>query len=90
MARRRNVNEINLQIDKIEVYPSYTTNEGKFVHDGCIRIFWSASIGFGQYDLYKDEKGKWHGDSECMDDNEDKDFIKKLLSLMFEELNISG
>jgi hypothetical protein len=89
MARRHDVNNINLEIDDIEIFPPYTTRESIFIHDGCMRISWSSTIGFGTYDLYKDQKGKWHGDSECMDNNDDKDFIKKLLELLVEKLIIS-
>lgn len=88
MSRKHNVDEIDLKIENIEVYPSLTYKDSGFVHDGCIRIFWSSSIGFGQYDLWKDSKGNWCGDSECMDSQEDKDFIKKLLSLLAEKLII--
>jgi hypothetical protein len=54
-----------------------------------MRIFWSSSIGFGQYDLWKNQDEKWYGDSECMDSQDDKDFIKKLLALVAENLIIT-
>lgn len=88
MARRNDVNKIELQIDDFEIYPPYTTRNDEFIHDGRIVIFWNSTIGFGQYDLWKDKDGKWHGDSEYMDSNEDKDFIKKLMELFVEKLTV--
>jgi hypothetical protein len=67
--------EKNLQIDDIEIF-------GK-----CIRISWSSSIGFGEYDIVLENNGI-HGYSECMDTNEDKAFIKKLLELFVDKLII--
>lgn len=77
-------NTIGLQINEIEVLPPNPS----FPHYGCIRITWQSSIGFGTYDLWMTEDGKWHGDSETMDNNEDKDFLKKLLQLWVEKITI--
>ena len=75
MARRNNVNEINLTIEDFEVRKDF------------IRISWSSDIGFGEYDLFKDA-GEWCAMSECMDNNEDKEFIEKLIELFVKQLNI--
>lgn len=90
MARKNDVNKINLKISDMEVYPPLTTKEGKFIHNGCMRLFWDADIGFGQYDVWLNENGEWCGDSENLDSQEDKDFAKKLLELVVEKLIITG
>jgi len=75
LARRNNINEINLTIEDFEVCKDF------------IRISWGSAIGFGEYDLFKDD-GEWCAMSECMDDNEDKEFIETLLGLFAKKLNI--
>lgn len=50
-----------------------------------IIISWSGNIGFGEYTLYK-VKDKWFGDSECMDQGEDKDFLRYLLSKVADQI----
>lgn len=66
---------------------------------GCIRLFWEGSSGFGQYDLVietgsdnPDESYKLgiEGDSECMDCNGDKSFIKELLLSLVDSIDIVG
>lgn len=43
-------------------------------------LYWSGNIGFGQYVIYRGTgENEWHADSECMDSNDDKWFIKRLL-----------
>ena len=76
-----NGREVEVEID----YVTALTNV-----DGvqAIIIGWSSNIGFGEYTLYTDSKGKWHGDSECMDKGEDKEFIKLLMEKFVEELVI--
>ena len=74
-------NKINLKID--DFYP--------FVNGQSmgITIEWSSNIGFGQYTIYKlVDSDKWAADSEGMDDNEDKEFIKNLMELFIKELDI--
>lgn len=75
MTRRNDVDEINLTIEDFEVRKDF------------IRISWSSDIGFGAYDLIKGED-EWRAMSECMDNNEDKEFIETLLGLFAKELNI--
>ena len=87
MSRKHDVNEIELSINNIEIYPPYIDGV-KVVHNGCIRISWNSNIGFGQYDLYLNKENQLCGDSEYMDSKEDKDFIGKLLELVKEHLLI--
>lgn len=76
-------NKINLKIDNF--YP--------FVNEQFmgITIEWSSNIGFGQYTIYKPtDSDKWAADSEGMDDNQDKEFIKSLMELFIKELDIEN
>lgn len=81
MERRIEVNNINL--DAYEIKPF--VNE-KFT--GLV-IRWDSDIGFGEYTIYKEVgSNEWHADSEHMDSNEDKDFIKELMKLFIEKLDV--
>ena len=93
MARKHNVNEINLQIENIDFWSPHAYNKGG------MRIYWSSTIGFGTLDIVK-RKG-FDGDdlehteelilaasTEHMDTQEDKAFTSKLLSLLAERLLI--
>ena len=53
--------------------------------NGVIGIEWSGAAGFGRYELILDDNGKLHAHSECMDSNNDKRFIKKLMELLADE-----
>lgn len=59
-------------------------------HKEVIRLSWSGSIGWGQYTLYKDDRGYWHGDSECLDNNQDKTVLKTLLHRFVEMIVVEG
>lgn len=81
MARKHKVDEIHLEIDDLIPF----VNEH---HTGFI-IEWSSDIGFGEYTIYRNiDSGEWIGDSEYMDNNEDKEFIKELMRLFVEKLVI--
>ena len=81
MSRRIEVNNINL--DAYEIKPF--VNE-KFT--GLV-IRWDSDIGFGEYTIYKEVgSDEWYADSEHMDSNEDKDFIKELMRLFIEKINV--
>ena len=81
MARRFAVDGINLEICDIN---AFVNDRGS----GFV-ISWDSDIGFGEYTLYKRAGEEvWHGDSEHMDNNEDKAFIKELLKLFVEKLDI--
>lgn len=81
MSRRLKVNEIHLQIN--DLIP--------FRNERCVgfMIQWCSDIGFGEYTVFKPNgSNEWQADSEHMDSNEDKDFIKELMKLFVEKLNI--
>ena len=78
--RKHPVNTINLEI--IGVHPFYHSNE-----NNGFAIEWDSDIGFGQYIIYKTPDG-FVADSEHMDSNEDKDFIKELMRLFIEDLKV--
>ena len=81
MARRFEVNSINLEV--YDVRPFVNERGSGFV------IEWDSDIGFGEYTIYKrSDSDEWHGDSEHMDNNTDKDFIKELMKLFIDKLNI--
>lgn len=76
MPRKNKISDINLVIDSIK-----TNNQ-------VIRINWSSDIGYGSYDIEFLDDGSIVGHSETMDSNEDKYFLKKLLSLIEEKIII--
>lgn len=82
MARKHRVDEIHLEIS--DLIP--------FVNEQYIgfKIQWTSDIGFGEYTIYKTaDSNDWYGDAEYMDNNDDKDFIKELMKLFIEKLNIT-
>ena len=82
MTRKHKVDEIHLEIDNLIpfVNDKYTGFE----------IEWSSDIGFGVYTIYKHvDSDDWYGESEFMDSDDDKDFIKELMKLFIEKLNIT-
>ena len=81
MARRFPVDSINLEVFDVNPF----VNE----RGSGIVISWDSNIGFGEYTIYKSvDSDEWRGDSEHMDNNEDKDFIKELMRLFIEKLDI--
>ncbi len=72
----------NVKIDNVEAFESA---EG----EGRIRISWIGDIGWGEYTLWQEE-GVWYADSECLDNNNDKEFIRKLLNKFIEQIIIKG
>lgn len=81
MARRFPVDSINLEV--------YDVNPFVNERGSGVVISWDSDIGFGEYTIYKRaDSDQWCGDSEHMDNNEDKDFIKELMKLFIEKLNI--
>lgn len=82
MARRIEVDKINL--DAYDIEPFVNEKYTGFV------IKWDSDIGFGKYTIYKSaDSDKWYGDSEYMDNNEDKDFLKELMKLFIEKLDVA-
>lgn len=78
MSRKNNVDEINLEVRNIITHSS-----------GGIRIEWNSDLGFGQYDLQV-RGGKIVASSETMDSGEDKDFLRKLLSLIADKAEVKS
>lgn len=77
--RKHDVNEINLKIEDLIPF----VNEDFF---GFV-VEWTSNIGWGEYTIYKNkDSNQWFANSEYMDNNEDKDFIKKLMELFIEKL----
>lgn len=53
---------------------------------GVLGVDWVADgIGFGRLELFFDENGRAHIDSECMDSNNDKRFTKAVLMKVIED-----
>lgn len=63
------------------------TVEGLESIEGGVRLLWSATIGFGTYDIFLQD-GKIVADSETMDSNDDKEFLKQLFSSLLDEVTI--
>ena len=84
MSRRHKVDEINLTIK--EVIPFINDDREGYLID------WSSDIGFGTYKLFRsttpEDNQWWYGDSEFMDDDNDKAFIQELMRLFIENLKI--
>ena len=79
--RKHDVNEINLKIENL--IPFVNESARGFI------IQWVSDIGWGEYTIFKmNESNEWIADSEYMDNNENKDFIKKLMELFIEKLTM--
>ena len=78
MSRNMNVDEINLEVRNIITHNA-----------GGIRIEWTSDIGYGQYDIQVRE-GKIVAHSESMDQGDDKEFLRKLLSLIADKAEVKG
>ena len=56
-----------------------------------ILLNWVGSIGFGEYTLYREKDSEvWKADSECMDNNEHKEFLKQILMKFVENVEVVG
>lgn len=52
------------------------------MYEGFI-LRWYGNIGFGEYTIHREKSGtEWKADSEHMDKQEDKSFLKELLRQM--------
>ena len=81
MAKRFPVDSINLEV--YDVQPFVNERSSGFV------IEWGSDIGFGEYTIYKrTDSDEWRVDSEHMDNKEDKDFIRELMRVFIDQLNI--
>ena len=78
---RNKINKIHLEV----------TNLIPFTNDNAegFTIQWDSDIGFGEYTIYRQIGcDDWIADSEMMDREQDKTFIKELLRLFIEKLQI--
>lgn len=81
--RRYDPKEIHLEVDQVDVFQNNRC-------EGII-IEWSSDIGYGEYQIKKDlTTNQWEANSECMDSNDDKAFLKQLLSELVKRLKITG
>ncbi len=76
MERKTDINLINLTINEV------------LANNNAIKIRWSSDIGFGEYDIVINKDGSLTGFSETMDINDDKEFLKKLLSIIVDKIDI--
>lgn len=73
----------DLTIDRVHAYDNELYNG--------IRIEWSANIGWGQCDIFRDKsdpKETWKATTECMSTNDDKTFLKTLLDKLAEMVDV--
>lgn len=69
--------------------PPKTFNEEQTEEIQVVGIDWSCNLGFGRYELCFEENGtKITANSEYMDSNDDKAFLKALLSKVYEMTEI--
>lgn len=79
--KKFNVNEINLEIE--EIIPFCNTEASG------VSFSWSSDIGFGEYVVYREHgSDKWEAQSEYMDSNDNKNFLKKLLEKFVEMIEV--
>ena len=79
--RRTPVSEHELKLDKIEPFAN-----GQFLG---ITFEWSGNIGWGEYTIYKEHGAdEWVADSEGMDKEEDKDFLRELLKQFADKVKV--
>ena len=58
--------------------------------NGGIGIDWSGPIGWGQLVLYWGDDNKLHADTEHLSSNKDKSFIKTILNLLPNFIEVDG
>ena len=80
MARKNTIKDINLELTDVEFFDS-KGYQGMY-------LSWKSGIGFGEYTIYKGKDGIWKADSETMDCDTDRDFIKELMRQFIERLEI--
>lgn len=60
----------------------------KFYEDSVVFLWQDPECGFGEFEIYKDDKGVIHGLSEAMCNNNDKSFLIEVLTAFAKEVNI--
>lgn len=74
----------DLTIDRVHAFDNELYNG--------IRIEWSANIGCGQCDIFRekaDETSTWKAHTESMSNNEDKTFLKMLLDKLADMVEVT-
>ena len=81
----------NAKVEVVKVVPFVNKFHGK-TYSGFTLEWRSPTIGFGEYTISQNAKdqSKWAGDSEHMDSQDDKSFIRKLLESFVDKLVIEG
>lgn len=75
MSRRRiDAKEIHLEVDDVRF------------HENEIIFSWISDIGFGEYAVFVDKDGHLKAYSECMDRNENKEFLQEVLAKASEHI----
>lgn len=95
MARKHSVESMNLKIDSVDFWSKHKYNKGG------MRIYWSGNIGYGTLDIVKRAGNNRHdyledtyeemvltAHTERMDSNDDKEFIRKILSLIADFVDV--
>ena len=95
MARKHSIESMNLQIDNIDFWSNNGYNKGG------MRIYWSGNIGYGTLDIVKRagndgddfledtyEEMVLTAHTERIDSNDDKEFTKKILSLIADFVDV--
>lgn len=92
------MNDIGLDVFDYSVYPMSYDLVSRFfgtrtVSDVVIvNAKWESKIGFGEYSVifFEDENGNQQAEirSECMDNDDDKEFGKKILSLILDKAKV--
>ena len=79
------LNREEVKVDVYDIVP-FTNEEYK-----GFKLLWDGNIGFGEYTIYQnvDDPTKWKADSEYMDYQNDKWFLKKLFDSVIEMLEIT-
>ncbi len=92
--RKNKVDDMCLQIDNVDFWSGHEKNKGG------MRIYWSGNVGFGTLDIVKrngndgeDFKSPYEelmltAHTECMDNQDDKTFTRKILDLLVNCLKI--
>ena len=74
------------EIEIYDLFEFHCFNNEKY--EG-FKLNWDSNIGFGEMTFSK-SKGEevWEVQTECMSDNEDKEFIKLVLDKFIQKLNV--
>lgn len=78
---------------EIDIIPEYRIDRvwpvsTKVIPDGGIGIDWVGPIGFGECILYWGSNEKLHADTECLSTNDDKRFLKTMLELLIDHIEV--